>query len=87
MKELFEAVGQIIRFPFFIGGLFLWLLILVPLDTLIFLYGAITTPLAFLAAAFKNDQSEFKSHFDMMRFELSRESFNGLVRWQRGRPY
>ena len=88
MNDLFHAIGQVVRLPFFLCGLLLWLLVLVPLDILIFAYGAVTFPFAFLAAAFKNEKDDIKQHVDMLlSFSLAREAFNGLVRWQKGRSY
>jgi len=85
MNELIAFFGRVLRFPIYCVGVLAAIVFWVPIGIIGWILMFVTTPFAFLAAAFKNRPDDFRGHVSELKdpFTDFKYSLKFLARWLR----
>jgi hypothetical protein len=82
---MFEILGLLLRFPVFIAGILLWIIIGIPLWMLLTLLFVILLPFQLIAAAWNNDKQEWEGLVEHVKerllFKGWIEALGDIYRW------
>lgn len=86
---MFEAFGVLLRFPFFLAGITLLSIFIIPLWVLGFIIQIVGLPFVFISSAFTNDKSRWeykvKDLQEMFTSEFFAKPYRACYNWLVGK--